>query len=196
MVFREIQKSLRKIGSLMGFQIKHEDSTRGYHGHIRMSVFDSEGTLIHSYESPNVIVNSASTLMARLLKNPREPKTGGITHLAVGIGAPDWNTQNPPVPTTSQLSLVNELYRKPVTRSVFINPVDASEVVAGTFTNIVDYSFHFDESEAVGALVEMGLFGGDATDARGTGTLVNYRTFPVLNKSASMAFVIVVRITT
>jgi hypothetical protein len=196
MVFKEIQKSLRRIGSLMGFQIKHEDCTRGYHGHISMKVFNNDGALIHSYESPNVIVNSASVLMARLLKDPSEPSTGGITHLAVGVGGSEWDTQNPPVPTTSQTSLVNELFRKPVSRSVFINPEDGSEAGEGVYTNVVDYTFHFKESEAAGALVEMGLFGGDASLARGTGTMVNYRTFPVLNKSTSMAFVIIVRITT
>ena len=64
-----------------------------------------------------------------------------------------------------------------------------------TPTNIVDYALNFLEGDATGPIVELGLFGGDATDGLNTGTLVNYRTFPVINKTNSMAFTIVIRIT-
>ena len=62
-------------------------------------------------------------------------------------------------------------------------------------TNVLDFTATFAETEAVGPLVEMGLFGGDATDLLNSGTQVNYRTFPVLNKTNSMTLTIIFRIT-
>jgi hypothetical protein len=59
----------------------------------------------------------------------------------------------------------------------------------------VDFSVTFNESEAVGAIVEMSLFGGDATAAANSGTMMNYRTFPVLNKTNAMTLSIIFRIT-
>jgi hypothetical protein len=63
-------------------------------------------------------------------------------------------------------------------------------------TNVVDYTCTFAETEAVGPLVEMGLLGGDATASPSSAdTEVNYRTFPVWNKTNSMTLTITFRIT-
>lgn len=187
---KEVLRNIKKLSSRFFMSLRHmEDAYHTMKGQIFIK--DSEGNLL--WESPNVIVNTASILVARLLKDSKEP-SHGIFCLAVGTGLPTWDLQDPPAPTTSQVQLENELYRKATTTSVFIDPTTGE--ATQEFTNIVDYSFNFSESEAVGTLVELGLFGGDATDALNTGTMVNYRTFPVLNKTNSMAFVIIVRITT
>ena len=124
-------------------------------------------------------------------------KPGGITFLAVGTGDPSWDIQDPPAPTTSQVALEGESDRKAISSSntSFIDPNTGDPVGNATPTNIVDYAVTFSESEAVGAIVEMGLFGGDATAASGTGTMLNYRTFPVINKTNSMTLSVIFRIT-
>jgi hypothetical protein len=113
----------------------------------------------------------------------------------VGTGASSWDKQNPPQPTVSQTKLVGELARKAFTTAdvCFVDPTTGDPTIAPT--NVVDYTATFAETEAVGAWVEMALFGGDATDVADSGTEINYRTFPVINKSNSMTMTVIFRIT-
>ena len=155
------------------------------------------GELVYSFEDHNVIVNSASILIARLLKNSSEPPAG-ISYLAVGTGITAgpgaWNTANPPAPTVVQTTLASELARKHIddANTRFVDPNTGAYTLVAT--NIVDFSTTFNEADAVGPIMEMGLFGGNATAELGSGTLMNYRTFPVLNKTSSMTFSVVFRI--
>ncbi len=64
------------------------------------------------------------------------------------------------------------------------------------YTNIVDYVVTLGESEAVGPIVEFGLFGGDATDELNSGTMINWRTVPVITKTTGMVAVVIFRIKT
>ena len=168
-----------------------EEKSSGLKGRLILKAFE-DGKLVHSYESPNVIVNTASILIARLLKDNSEP-TNGISHLAIGSGNAGWDLFDPPAPTTSQTVLENEFFRKEVDLTTFVHP-DTGEPTTVP-TNIVDYSVTFGESEAVGPIVEMGLFGGEATDQSNTGTMINWRTFPVINKTSTMTLTIIFRIT-
>ena len=95
----------------------------------------------------------------------------------------------------SQTILNSEITRKAFTTDdvVFVDP-DTGDAVS-TPTGVVDFTVTFAETEAVGPLVEMSLFGGDASDSANSGTMVNYRTFPVINKSNSMTLTITFRIT-
>jgi hypothetical protein len=190
--YKEWIKNIKKVGTRLALSILHLEEYHRMKGQIFIRGYEN-GNLVLDFMTPNVIVNTASILVARLLKDSKEP-SNGIAYLAVGTGDPGWNLQDPPAPTTTQTQLVSELFRKAVTESFYIDPVTGGNAIDPT--NIVDYHFNFNESEAVGAIVELGLFGGDATDGLNTGTMVNYRTFPVLNKTNSMAFVIIVRITT
>jgi hypothetical protein len=194
MVFREL---LRRTSEQVfgGFRIRHEEKIRPLHGEYWMRLRNPKtGEIIDERHSHNIIVNTASILIARLLKDPREP-AGGITYLAVGTGAPGWNLQNPPQPTVTQTQLNSEIARKAFTTEdvTFIDPITGDPTIIPT--NVVDYTATFAETEAVGPLVEMGLFGGDATDMADSGTEVNYRTFPVMNKTNSMTLTIIFRIT-
>lgn len=189
-IFREVFSRVKSAAQRMGFVMKHEEATPQMTGHIFIKDFYT-GSLI--WEKKNIIVSTASILVARLLKDSKEP-SNGITYLSLGTGAIGWNLQDPPAPTTSQVRLEAELFRKSAAYTSFINPTDGTTSV--TATNIVDYAFNYLEGDATGALVELGLFGGDATDSLNTGTMINYRTFPVINKTNSMAFTIIVRITT
>ena len=182
-------------GSFGGFSLKYNEETKGLKGAFHIILKDAKtGLVIDERRGHNIIVNSASILLARLLKDNKEPDAG-ISYLAVGTGAVGWNLQNPPQPTVTQTALYSEIARKAFTTSDvnFIDPSTGDPTVVPT--GVVDFAMTFAETEAVGPLVEMGLFGGDASDLRDSGTEANYRTFPVINKTNSMVMTITFRIT-
>lgn len=193
MLFKEILKKTFE-STFGGFRLKHEEHMNNLKGKYWIKLKDSSGKIIEEQHGHNIIVNTASVLIARLLKDNNEPEAG-ISYLAVGTGASGWNLQNPPQPTNTQTKLESEIARKAFTTED-VNFVDSDTgdptVVP---TNIVDYTCTFAETEAVGPLVEMSLFGGDANDQVDTGTMINYRIFPVINKTASMTLTIIFRIT-
>jgi hypothetical protein len=185
----------------------------GYYirGDVTMRLRDGKtGELQLEQELRNLIVLDASILIARLMKDSQEPPHGTYA-LAVGSGDSGWNPMTPPAPTTSQRSLFGEITRKTFSQTQFI---DASGIPVAYPTKVVDFTTTFTESEAVGPLVEMGLLGGnistnmavrnpvtppngtyDATvDLTNFDTLVNYLTFPVINKPATSTFEVVWRL--
>lgn len=188
--FSERISKIRQTLRLAGVIREHEE-TPSLKGKLFLKAYEG-GELVYEYESPNVIVNTASVLIARLLKDSSEP-TAGISYLAVGSGNSSWDLFDPPAPTTSQTRLENEFYRKAVDYKTFVHPETGEPTTSQT--NIVDYSTSFSEAQAVGPIVEMSLFGGDATAELNTGTMVNWRTFPVVNKTASMTLTVIFRIT-
>lgn len=145
------------------------------------------------YVKHNLIVDIASDLIASWAFEGLSPTKPGILTLAVGTGAIGWDLQNPPAPTTAQTLLETELTRKAFASQTYIDPITLLPVVYRT--NIIDFTTTFLEAEAVGPLVEMGLFGGVGATGAGGGTMVNYLTFKVLNKSATSQMTIVWRLT-
>jgi hypothetical protein len=104
-----------------------------------------------------------------------------------------WPLQNPPVETITTSQLVGELKRKKFTDWKYL---DVLGNLSSTPTNILLLSTTFLESESVGPLTEMGLYGGDgATDNRNTGHLFNYKTFKVWNKPNDARLTIVWKLT-
>jgi len=190
------KENLRKTADNLsiGFKLKYPEKVHTLKGEYWMKLKDHDGSIIAERHNNNIIVNTASILIARLLKDNNEP-SGGITYLAMGTGGVGWNLQNPPQPTVTQTELENEIARKAFTTEdvTFIDPDTGNPTIVPT--NVVDYTATFAETEAVGPLVEMGLFGGDATDLLNSGTEINYRTFPVINKTNSMTLTIIFRIT-
>lgn len=136
------------------------------------------------YLGHNLVVNSAATLLARLAKNNTEPNAG-FSFLAVGTGDPSWSPMSPPSPTKDLTTLETEISRITLT-SNFVDPATGNPVVDPT--NTVDFLGSFGPGVATGALVEMGVFGGDANISTDTGTLVSVFRFPVKNKAASESF--------
>jgi hypothetical protein len=169
------------------------------------------GALEEYYELRNLVVLDASILIARLMKNNIEPPHG-IYVLAVGTGNVGWNPMSPPAATNTQRSLWSEIARKTFADTEFIN---AGGLPVAIPTNVVDFTTTFAEAEAVGPLDEMGLLGGnvstnlsqrnpvlppngtyDATvDLTQFDTLVNYLSFPVVNKPATSTLTITWRLT-
>ena len=188
-----------------------------YAGEILYELRDGKtGKLQKEGRFKNVVTKDASILIARLMKSPATPNLSepsfGVFALAVGTGDAGWDPLNPPAGTETQRSLYNELARKQIVNSDFIN---GSGAISGIPTNVVDYVTIFSESEAVGALVEMGLLGGDvdtnmavtnpilppngtydpSVDVVGKDMLVNYLTFPVISKPATSTLSWVWRLT-
>ncbi len=187
---------------------------KGYYirGDVFMELRDGKtGELQEAREHRNLVVLDASILIARLMKDNTEPPKG-IFALAVGTGDVGWNPMSPPTPTTTQRALYSEITRKTFSNTQFINAGGAPVAIP---TKVVDFTTIFTESEAVGPLVEMGLIGGnistnlaiknpvsppngayDATvDLTDFETLLNFLTFPVVNKPATSTLSIVWRLT-
>ena len=140
-----------------------------------------------------------------------------VNMLAVGTGA-SGSQQSPDIPDYQQRALNVPLYKKTFS-SVVYRKADGSLSVDGNSnpipTNIVDFTTTFESAEAVGALTEMGLI--SSVNDTPTGfvsnpnnfpqdrdvsevvtnydTLINYITFPVINKPNGAILAITWRLT-
>lgn len=139
----------------------------------------------------NLIVNKASQLMAKRMR-PGTSWGTGITHLEVGTGVGTGTTQNPQSESPAQTALRTPLFRSPITAWTYLTAAGAP---TASETNVLQLTTTFDANQANGAIVEMGLFGGDATATNGSGFMFNYKTFPVWNKQAGMKLTIVWKLT-
>jgi hypothetical protein len=174
-----------------GFGMREVEKARfGLEGHLFAELKYDDGRTEHRDLGKNIITNAASVLLARLMKDNTEPAHGAFG-LAVGLGGGGWDVLNPPPATAAQTQLSNELTRKTFQSVNFISGLN----ISATPTNVIDLTTFFNESEAVGSLLEMGLVGGDATLTPNTGTLINYRTFPVINKPNTATLTITWRLT-
>lgn len=184
------------------------------------------GNILAKKEIKNLIVNNASVLMAMRMAPgdveghtnlstgeyvpgviTGEYNTSGLKYLAVGTGLlvdptkiydentnpSTWDLQNPPEETLETVQLAGELYRKNFTDWKFL---DATGNLSQSPTNVILLSTTFLESEAVGPLVEMGIFGDNsATGAKNTGMMFNYKTFKVWNKPGDCRLSIIWKLT-
>lgn len=174
-------------------------------GEIFWTLVDQSGQIMSTGHFKNIVTLDASILIARLMKGagssaPHQSETNfGIFALAVGTGDIAWDPNHPPPPTNTQRSLFNELARKSIQSTSFI---DSDGNISGVPTNVVDFTTTFGTGEAVGPLTEMGLLGGDidpnmaitnpilppngvrdqTVSLVGRDTLINYTTFGAINK--------------
>jgi hypothetical protein len=175
-----------------------ENNLRIKRGDIFMVMKHEDGT-IERRTAHNVIVDNASFLMAQLMSDNAVPGTPGtyvpgLKSLAVGTGDPGWDKQNPPPASASQGALVNELFRKIFNRVYYVDPVTFVESPLAR-TNVVEYETVYNDTEAVGALVEMALFGGNDATISLLGDICNYYTMPVWNKPSTSTLTITWRLT-
>lgn len=202
---KDVFKKVRAAFSLGFAQQDHVPSIRG---EVMWTLTDVRTGAVTKGRRKNVVTLDASILLARLMKGTGTPTVHvtepnfGVFALAVGTGDPNWDPLSPPPATVTQRGLWNELGRKTVQSTAFI---DGDGVVSSVPTSTVDFITTFSESEAVGPLTEMGLLGGDistnmsvvnpvlppngpydpAFNLVGKDTLVNYITFPVISKPAT-----------
>lgn len=163
------------------------DPSNPQHGYMDFSEVDIKDTM----EVENLIVSKASVFMAKRMV-PGTSWGAGITHLEVGTGVGTGTTQAPQAEALTQTALRVGLARKAITSWTHL---DTNGAATGTETNVVQYTTTFLEAEAVGALVEMGLFGGTATTTIGSGYMFNYKVFPVWNKGNDLQLTIVWKVT-
>jgi hypothetical protein len=193
--------------------VVHDEMRKSpFHGEVFVEMRDAEtGELVQEWHFKNVITNDASIFVARLVKDPAEPSAGAFA-LAVGTGDVGWDLQNVPAAASSQGSLYNELFRKQFSSIDFI---DSGGLTSAIPTNVLDFTCTYAASEAVGALVEMGIvcapvdttppltanpiaqvdWNDPAIDRTAYDTFLNVRNFNVINKPGTMTLTFVWRVT-
>lgn len=118
----------------------------------------------------------------------------GITYLAVGHGLVGWDSAAPTL-SHSDTTLEAEYFRSaisPGTDSYFIDP--GTNLVSLTPTNKIELVVLIDYADAIGALREFGLFGGDASATTDSGHMVNWIHHARVDKDITMAIERKVRI--
>ena len=131
----------------------------------------------HTLWIPNTIVDAAWLLLAGLLK--RDPALSGILFFAVGAGNPAWDaTRTPANPAATRLH--NEILRQAVP-AADIHYLDDHDEPTSQPASRIQIAAQFTWPDQHQTLREFGLFGGDATDMRDSGYLVNYVIHPRLH---------------
>jgi len=152
-------------------------------GVYRDAVFDAfGGRIADTGWRNNTIVESAWPLIAGLLKN--DPVVRGILFWAVGTGRAEWDA-SPPAVDTAATRLMDEVDRvavSPETIRYIGADGDPVETPAACIEAGAAFTWNRDRT-----LREFGLFGGDATEAAGSGTLINYVIHPRVDIPAGRA---------
>jgi len=204
-----IQEKIRqpKTGFNMGFGFK-EDGGYKVKGEVFITL-DGVETKINNVYTLDGSILGAMLFSGLTLRNP-------ISMLAVGTGATG-TAQVPSIADERQRSLNTEISRKGFSSVVYRDALGAISTVP---TRIIDFTTVFNEGEAVGALNEMGLLspfdldpaittplldgGGDPIvfpeydeelDLTNYDILINYLTFPVINKPSQSVLAITWRLT-
>lgn len=207
-VLREIFRNVKDRGVRFALRSMGYEVFPVRRGEVFWTLRDSiTGEETHGHHK-NIVTLDSGILLATFMKGTGTPVANqcvpyfGVYALAVGTGDVSWDPLNPPAATVTQRSLYNELARKAIATTSFI---DDEGSISGVRTHIVDFTTTFTESEAVGTLTEMGLLGGDVdtsmavrnpilpangtydptVDVSGKDILVNYVTFPAISKPAT-----------
>ncbi len=133
---------------------------------------------------PNQIQNSFATLLAAWSRD--EPGFERINFLALGTGLVGWDTTPPAQPFT-QTTLQTEAFRKAITQPSieFIDPI-TNISTGGVPSSKIEIGVVIGLGEANGlSLREFGLFGGEATIAFDSGSMVNWVTHARIDKDSS-----------
>jgi hypothetical protein len=160
------------------------DPTRGFYKINRESVLEER-------HEKNLIVANASVFMAKRMR-PGTSWGSGIGYLEVGTGYGTGTPQAPQAENSTQTALRQPAARKAITSWTNL---DSGGNPTASDTNIIQFTTTFLENDVTGALVEMGLFGGDATSALGSGQMFNYKVFPSINKDNTMQLTLVWKVT-
>lgn len=142
----------------------------------------SDGRVVETKWSHNLIVSSALTLITSLLTNA--DNVAGIQYWAIGSGYQSWDSSLPN-PTASAKILTTEIGRKKLTANN-IRFLDANGLASTTPTNKIEVSCFFEESECNGLWREFGIFGGNATSEANTGILIDKKHHQLITKTNEM----------
>ena len=147
-------------------------------GRYQDTIIDYRGVRRQFPWRSNLVVRGGYELVAALSK--RDPRFSGILWWAVGTGDPAWDADLPR-PDRDDRNLTDELARFPIDAEhmMFLDNHGAP-VASPTPTIQVRGGFAAERLGPGVVLREFGLFGGTATDAPNSGTLVNRVIHPPL----------------
>lgn len=112
--------------------------------------------------------------------------------VAVGAGDEAWDDAVPGEDRTST-QLFDEVVRRAVPAEQ-VTSLDERGQPTEAPTTRLQFTVTFGADEAVGTLRECGLFGGEATEERGSGTLLSYFTHARIDKAEGMTLVRTIRV--
>jgi hypothetical protein len=162
------------------------DEFRGEHRDV---LLDPEGrVLLETAWEPNVIVDSARSLIAALVKG--DSQGAPIARWAVGAGEAVWDSSAPPPDTIrrARTQLFQETGRKAIAAGQIT-------FLGGAFTNRLEITSTFTTADVpAGPLREFGLFAG-GTNTANTGVLVNHRVHPRIDMQAGFTLQRTLRLT-
>lgn len=195
----------------LGFGLSLKEQPLRVKGSVHIKEQLSNGEWRTLLQKGNIYTLDGGVLAAMLFSGVNR----GLNMLAVGTGA-SGNASSPDVADNRQRRLNTELARKAFASTVYRDEVGAVSAVP---TNVVDFTTIFEGAEANGGLTEMGLLatadadplvttpvleGGvpvvfpnrdTAVDLGSYDILVNYLTFPVINKINGSVLAITWRLT-
>ena len=199
-------KSPETTGLGLGFSFK--ESKLYVLGEVSATLTYPNGETESVLEKKNIYTLDGGILASMLFKG--EAGVEGLKVLALGTGA-NGDPNSPDIATDKQRRLNSELVDG---RKLFSSVVyrKADGTVSSVPTNVVDFTTVFTESEANDALNEMGLIApidhpnknpndqdpqdrDVSRDLRNYDILVNYLTFPVINKPQGSVLAITWRLT-
>ncbi len=192
-----------------GLGFSFQDNTYKVRGDVMGRMTFPDGTEQVVLDKKNIYTLDGGVLAAMLFSG--QAGANPVNMLAVGTGY-SGDQNSPDLADNRQRSLRVELTRKTFSSVVYRN-ADGTE--SSVPTNVVDLTTVFNETEAVGGLVEMGLVSArdttedpstslntDVFPARNTAlnlttfdVLVNYLTFPVINKPSGAVLALTWRLT-
>ena len=141
--------------------------------------------VLHTFEDKNLIVNQASVLMAQRMA-PGNLGTAGIGYLAVGTGVGTGTTAAPQPEDPTYKKLRIEAFRKAITSWTYLDANGGVVATPPDGVGRIEFTTTFGPTEANYDLVEMGLFGGNASTTKDSGTMFNYKVFKVWSKTADL----------
>lgn len=142
----------------------------------------SDGRVVETDWSHNLIVSSALNLITALLANVGG--VSGIQYWAVGSGYQSWDSAMPN-PSLSAKTLTTEIGRKAIS-SDNIRFIDSEGLPSETPTNKIEVSCFFGADDCNGLWREFGIFGGDATTKQNSGILIDKKHHPLITKNNEM----------
>lgn len=141
--------------------------------------------ILKSFEDKNLIVNQASVLMAQRMA-PGDLGTAGIGYLALGTGVGTGTQAAPQTEDPTLLALRQEVFRKAITSWTYLDATGKAVASPPNGTGVIQFTTTFAVNEANYAITEMGLFGGTASGSANSGSLFNFKVFPVWNKTSAL----------
>lgn len=152
-------------------------------GEVRDIIKDTNGNILEDRPwSRNSITEGLGILVASLFKQ-HDGMTPNL-YWAIGSGGGDWDIDNPPKPSMADSVLEHEIGRKAIDFHN-IKFVDASGKESEAPTNRILITLTFLADECNGQWMEMGIFGGNATQSMGSGIMINHKTHKAIVKDTN-----------